>query len=100
MAKRKAKADAPNFDEVFSNGHWAIKVNTVEEAINELKRLPPGMPVRKENEGVDIVVFNRPGSEGAAIGAETHVGFEDGGEWDDWDGNGDADNEDYEDDEN
>lgn len=65
-----------DFDKPFSNGKWAKTVTTVGEAIEELKRLPPDMPVRQGfSDSVDLVVFNRDK-------IDMHCSFEEGGDWD------------------
>ena len=65
-----------DFDKAFSNGKWAKTVSTVGEAIEELKRLPPDMPVQQGfADCVDLVVFNRDKP-------DMHCSFEEGGDWD------------------
>lgn len=78
---------------MFSNGKTYINVKTVGQAIEELKRLPPDMPMNQEYDGngADIVIFNRDLE-------DPHVEFTGGGEWDEdteqGDGEDDTDGED------
>jgi len=51
-----------------------VTVNTVEDLINELKLLPPKLAVKKNDDGVDVVIFNRDSD-------AAYIGFEPGGEW-------------------
>jgi len=60
--------------ELFTNEKWYVTVNTVEELINELKLLPPMLPVKQGNDGVDVVMFNRERD-------DEYLTFEEGGEW-------------------
>lgn len=60
---------------MFSNRDWKINVATVGEAIEELSKLDPDMPIHQGFEySVDMVVFNR-GKE------DEHLSFEEGGSW-------------------
>lgn len=61
-------------DTIFSNGGWAVNVETVGELIKELQRLNPDTPVLDTVSGADVVLFNRDM-------AGEHVGFAEGGEW-------------------
>ena len=60
--------------DLFTNNKWYVTISTVEDLIKELELLPPKLPVKQGNDGVDMVLFNR-GSQ------EMYVGFDNGGEW-------------------
>ena len=61
---------------MFTNQKWYTTVNTVETLIQELKRLPPEMFVKYDNnfDDLDLVIFNRDSD-------DEYLSFAEGGEW-------------------
>ena len=65
-----------NLESAFSNGRWSKNCKTVGEVIDELSRLPRGLPVCSLHQNsVDLVIFNR-GTRNQCLE------FQDGHEWD------------------
>jgi len=61
---------------LFTNQKWYTTVTTVETLIQELKRLPPKMFVKYDNnlDDLDLVIFNRNSD-------DEYLSFAEGGEW-------------------
>ena len=61
---------------MFTNQKWYTTVTTVETLIQELKRLPPEMFVKYNNnfDDLDLVIFNRDSD-------DEYLSFAEGGEW-------------------
>ena len=61
---------------MFTNQKWYTTVTTVETLIQELKRLPPEMFVKYDNnfDDLDLVIFNRDSD-------DEYLSFAEGGEW-------------------
>ncbi len=64
------------FDKAFSNGKWAVNVETVGHLIRELRRLPKAMMIKTgATLGADLVIFNRD------METLAHLSLEEGGRW-------------------